>query len=124
MWHSLTAALDKDPGERPGSIHLFVESFIDAGVAEGLWHKDPIVDEYLNVVQTLREMELEVIDNRQNGGALWVVGDRPLGTLLRALEPRFTFAENGGLASGGRAAWWTNWGRETLSELRRPGLTG
>jgi|GEM_PF-1734033 hypothetical protein len=62
----------------------------------------------------LRDAGLEFIDNRQNGGNLWIVGDNRLIPVIEQLQKMglsFRFKKEGGRKSGGRPAWWT---RDTL----------
>jgi hypothetical protein len=63
-----------------------------------------------DLCQELQDAGLEVIDNRDNGGALWVVGDIRLQKHLERLRTRgvvFSFAVSGGRATDGRPAWYT-----------------
>lgn len=59
----------------------------------------------------LRGKDLEVIDKRGNGGALWVVGDKKIEPVLRESRSRFgalwTFSERGGGATKHRSGWFT-----------------
>jgi curved DNA-binding protein CbpA len=60
----------------------------------------------------LQRLGLEVMDRRQSGGALWVVGGeecRPVVEALGRVGVHFVFAKAGGRASGRRPAWFTNW---------------
>ena len=58
----------------------------------------------------LREAEIETIDKRANGGALWIIGGKELEPLVKRckeLGVNFTFKKGGGKVSGSRDAWWT-----------------
>lgn len=62
----------------------------------------------------LQNAGLEFIDNRQNGGNLWIVGGyelKPVIDQLRKMTLYFRFREEGGRRTGGKPAWWT---RDTL----------
>jgi hypothetical protein len=60
----------------------------------------------------LQEKQLEIIDKRASGGALWVVGGTELATVMDELKAKgiaFSFAPQGGRASRHRPAWFTKW---------------
>lgn len=57
----------------------------------------------------LDSMNAEVIDKRKNGGALWVIGGKELGQIMKAFRDNgihFVFKAGGGKATGGRDGWW------------------
>lgn len=57
----------------------------------------------------LRDMNAEVIDKRENGGALWVIGGKDLSQVMKAFKENgiyFVFKAGGGKATGGRDGWW------------------
>lgn len=110
----------------------FIESFVDEAVSRSLLQRD-IVRSFVNVldvcqqhpsfnpaqemslsvgrglVASLRGRGLEVIDRRDQGGALWVVGGQDLKQILRQFEElgaSFRFAPSGGQATRQRPAWW------------------
>ena len=60
--------------------------------------------------------QLEVIDKRPKGGALWVVGcESQIDDIVEAACRRFGidgyYALNGGRATNHRTAWFTTWDR-------------
>lgn len=59
----------------------------------------------------MRTKGLEVIDKRDKGGALWVVGDKGLDSILKESRSKFgalwTYSEKGGGATKHRSAWFT-----------------
>ncbi len=59
----------------------------------------------------LKSMGLEVIDKRERGGALWVIGDKGIDPILKETRKIFgtlwTYSERGGAATRHRAAWFT-----------------
>jgi hypothetical protein len=60
----------------------------------------------------VQEKQLEIIDKRASGGALWVVGGTELAPLMDELKANgiaFSFAPQGGRASRHRPAWFTKW---------------
>jgi len=62
------------------------------------------------LLKLLAAEQLEAVDKRAAGGALWVVGGRelePTMTKLAAQGHRFSFSEGGGRATKHRPAWWT-----------------
>jgi hypothetical protein len=63
-----------------------------------------------DVVGFLKEKGLEVVDKREAGGALWVVGGQELAPVMEQLKAQgiaFTFSQNGGRASKHRPAWFS-----------------
>lgn len=57
----------------------------------------------------LEALNAEVVDKRENGGALWVIGDKsltPIMQLFRELGVQFIFKAGGGKATNGRDGWW------------------
>ena len=68
----------------------------------------------------LQEKNLEVLDKRASGGALWVIWGAELAPLMEELNARgidFTLAPQGGRASQHRPAWYTKWaGSEAEAE--------
>src|SRR5688572_4299531 len=63
-----------------------------------------------DLLQLLAAENVEAIDRRASGGALWAVGGPELRELmdrLAARGSRFTFAKEGGRATKHRPAWWT-----------------
>ncbi|MEK4126546.1 AAA domain-containing protein [Anoxybacillus sp. FSL W8-0382] len=62
-----------------------------------------------NIVDYLRSKGLEVLDNRENNGALWVLGNEELEELLSPLKSHritFRYSPNGVQATAYRAAWY------------------
>lgn len=65
-----------------------------------------------DLVGFLKEKGLEVVDKREAGGALWVVGGQELAPVMEQLKAQgiaFTFSQNGGRASKHRPAWFSKW---------------
>ena len=57
----------------------------------------------------LRTENAEIVDKRENGGALWIIGGKDLSPIMesfKALGVQFIFKEGGGKATGGRDSWW------------------
>lgn len=54
-----------------------------------------------------------VIDKRDKGGALWVIGDKKIGKQINnnPYGIRFSFSPTGGRTTKYQSAWWTNLGR-------------
>ena len=58
----------------------------------------------------LKEMNAEVVDKRDNGGALWIIGGKDLDPIIqefRKLGVFFIFKTGGGKATGRRDGWWS-----------------
>ncbi|MCM3243160.1 MULTISPECIES: hypothetical protein [Cytobacillus] len=61
--------------------------------------------------QYLENLGYEVVDKREKGGALWLIGDQELTDLIEELRKQkitFTFAYNGSKSTDRRAAWFTS----------------
>jgi hypothetical protein len=64
--------------------------------------------EQASLVQRLQAHGLQVVDNRFDGGALWVIGGLEIWPLLKQFEGfRFGFFSSGDRATGRRPGWWT-----------------
>ncbi len=66
----------------------------------------------LDLMSSLQEKGLEVLDTRAAGGALWVIGGAELASLMEEVKARgiaLTLAPQGGRASRHRPAWYTTW---------------
>ncbi|MFA6220954.1 MAG: hypothetical protein WC647_01430 [Desulfomonilaceae bacterium] len=62
-----------------------------------------------DVVQLIERHNLQHVDTRNSGGALWVIGGRELSSTMLKLRDSgfpFTFKLGGGRSSGYRDAWW------------------
>ena len=62
-----------------------------------------------DVVQLIERHNLEYVDKRDSGGALWVIGGRKLSPTMLKLRDSgfpFTFKVGGGRSSDYRDAWW------------------
>ena len=73
-----------------------------------------------DVVQLIERHNLEYVDKRDSGGALWVVGGRELSPTMLKLRDSgfpFTFKFGGGRSSDYRDAWWYK-SSETVSGQR------
>ncbi len=72
---------------------------------------DPVATASGNLVTFLKNTGLEVIDKRDKGGALWVIGDKSLDQVLKESRKQFgalwTFTDRGGGATKFRSAWFT-----------------
>lgn len=62
--------------------------------------------------QYLENLGYEVVDKREKGGALWLIGDQEFTDLIEELRKQkitFTFAYNGSKSTNRRAAWFTSY---------------
>ena len=62
-----------------------------------------------DVVQLIKRHNLQHVDKRYSGGALWVIGGRELSSIMLKLRESgfpFTFKPGGGRSSCYRDAWW------------------
>ncbi|MBY6054699.1 hypothetical protein [Cytobacillus firmus] len=53
-----------------------------------------------------------MVDKREKGGALWLIGDQELTDLIEELRKQkitFTFAYNGSKSTNKRPAWFTSY---------------
>lgn len=84
------------------------ETEVSVAVKEG----PPKKEEQNELLDYLEKHNLEYIDQRAQGGSLWVIGGRNIEPYLKPLEEegiRFRFKAVGGRASKGRPAWfWYN----------------
>lgn len=67
-------------------------------------------DAILSVFRKLYEADVDIIDKRKNGGALWVKGGKNLSPMMdefRALGINFFFKKGGGRATRGEDAWYS-----------------
>jgi serine/threonine protein kinase len=115
----LTVALSLNPNDRFRSMHNFVESLTRAGEDDNLWSRRNLeqlcavpegTTAELQLEEVFGQLRLTTIDNRQLGGALWVVGGRelkPIMDTLRGLGVRFHFKSGGGRATRHKDSWWT-----------------
>jgi hypothetical protein len=65
-----------------------------------------------DVIGYLKGKGLEVVDKREVGGALWVVGGQEIAPMLEELKAQgitFTYSQSGGRASKHRPAWFSKW---------------
>ncbi|MBO5197743.1 MAG: hypothetical protein J6B85_04390, partial [Lachnospiraceae bacterium] len=62
------------------------------------------------IVQLLDEMNISYVDNRNNQGCLWIVGDERLSSVFNKFSQYkavFHYKVDGGRATKGEPAWWT-----------------
>ncbi len=72
---------------------------------EALPESNPLV----GLLQKIADAKCRIIDKRQNGGALWIVGGKNLSPIMKEfneLGVRFIFKAGGGKATGGKDGWW------------------
>lgn len=86
------------------------KSYLDVeGTAGNDFFEDGL-ESFEDEFEALEHWEIEYIDKRGNGGALWVIGDMGLKDLLQDFSIfglRFHFKQGGGKATNGRDAWWS-----------------
>ena len=61
------------------------------------------------LLQTIHDKHIELIDKRNNGGALWMVGGQELRPIVDSFQKagvHFTFKAGGDTATSKRDAWW------------------
>ncbi|MBR0130646.1 MAG: hypothetical protein IJM08_05040, partial [Firmicutes bacterium] len=66
-------------------------------------------DSLKSLLDQLKAVNAEVIDKRENGGALWIIGGKDLNPIIREFKKlgvHFIFKAGGGKATGGRDGWW------------------
>ena len=62
-----------------------------------------------DILGILKWNRLSYIDNREAGGALWVIGGHELDDMMAEIKKQghvFAFSEKGGKATKGQSAWW------------------
>lgn len=103
---SLATALSAVPSARPSRASAMFQEIDRAGIGDGFWG----IPATASLTAALEAAGLTVIDKRPKGGALWVLGDLSIGTLLEEVGlsgVRFSYRQEGGRATGGAPAWWT-----------------
>lgn len=58
----------------------------------------------------LLEAGAQIIDKRNNGGALWIIGGKDLSSIMKEFQEagvHFVFKAGGGKATGGKDGWWS-----------------
>jgi DnaJ-class molecular chaperone len=96
----------QDPMRRAEYNASLASGAEEAGTDERDQSRSERSDQLLSILEDLR---LTFIDKRPSGGALWVVGDEPLGTVLNAIDAaqyRFEFAKAGGRATRHQPGWF------------------
>ena len=71
------------------------------------------------LVNKLKEANAKIVDKRQNGGALWIIGGKELQPIMNEFKMQgivFAFKVGGGKATGGKDGWWA----KTEIELPAP----
>lgn len=71
--------------------------------------KSIIVNTKEELITILKANNLEVIDKRDKGGAIWIVSNKEVEEILNVLELKnikIAFTANGGRASKRRPAWF------------------
>lgn len=66
-------------------------------------------DALYDLLQQLAAANAKVVDKRQNGGALWIIGGKDLSPIMKELKKAgitFIFKVGGGKATGGKDGWW------------------
>lgn len=61
------------------------------------------------LIDKLTEAGGKIVDKRENGGALWVIGGKNLSPIMKELKAAgisFIFKAGGGKATGGKDGWW------------------
>jgi eukaryotic-like serine/threonine-protein kinase len=100
----LKKALAPRPEDRYDSMAPFAAAFTDAGKIDHLWGQRRLID-------AVRAAGIQMIDNRDFGGALWVVGGLDLEPFVDDAQEEFGtsfhFKPGGGRATSYRDAWWT-----------------
>lgn len=59
--------------------------------------------------EQLKGLNAEIVDKRDNGGALWIIGGKELNPIIREFKKlgvHFIFKAGGGKATAGRDGWW------------------
>jgi hypothetical protein len=100
----------KEPEEKNQPVDLLMDLFDAWWFNLGNTKKEETMD--FDLVGFLKEKGLEVVDKREAGGALWVVGGQELAAMMEDLKAKgisFTFSQNGGRASKHRPAWFSKW---------------
>jgi len=111
----LVLALSKDPDLRPSAAIGLADLVTDALRRDRVLRTSSEVIDAERIVAFFEDQGLHVKDNRQFGGALWVIGDESLRSTMSSLLRqgiRFVHKPEGAKATNYKPAWWTVYGRE------------
>ncbi len=62
-----------------------------------------------DLFRQLKDAKAEIVDKRENGGALWIIGNKSLSPIMQAFKKlgvHFIYKAGGGKATNGRDGWW------------------
>ena len=99
----LNRCLMLDPAKRPSSILEALREILNAGVADRMWKLLPDQATWaLGGTVAADELQLDIDDHRENGGAFWVYAPQTLGPELKEKFPQAVWSY-----SEKRSGWWT-----------------
>lgn len=123
---ALRAELEKQAAEvladeqESETLQKEVHVVASSGERESAYAKTPAADAQEEHIETesvplsdlfkkLADIHAEVVDKRENGGALWVIGGEDLKPIMQAFKDagvHFSFKAGGGKATRGQDGWW------------------
>lgn len=113
--HSQQTVEKIDPNELPREPGSLDESITDSKELKSGTNSnkiDKINSPSMDLKQYLENLGYEVVDKREKGGALWLIGDQELTDFIEELRKQrisFTFAYSGSKSTNRRAAWFTSY---------------
>lgn len=104
---------------KPSKSYMISDNVTDNSIVEEA--KEPAINventpktinsNHKDLVSYLESFGLKVIDKRDKGGALWVIGGKEIAPIIKGCKDVYTslwtFTEKGGSASGYKPAWYT-----------------
>ncbi len=91
------------------SVNIDSENSLASGTPSDIKMSTFKRPEEAEVINLLHKFRLKVVDKRESGGVLWVLGGRELASVMDKLDDmgfHFRFKKGGGRSSNYRDAWW------------------
>ena len=100
------AVTEKKAVSKPAQMRFVFSNVGKGGSALGITGES---NDDRDIIAFLRENDVEYIDKREKGGALWIVGGIEMQKIVETCEEfgvHFEFKKNGGKATKNRDGWW------------------
>ena len=103
---------ETEPDQRPQDAMSSANAGDHSGFSSKIGHDNHNAKENTQLAELFEKLKganAEVVDKRENGGALWVIGDKCLSPIMQSFKDigvHFIFKAGGGKATNGRDGWW------------------